>query len=250
MSARRWKSQLGFTLLELLVSVAAGLLVVGGLSFLYVATVRALDESSSQAALQRTGALALQAITRQAQWATQISLTCSNPAAPGGTTGRTFEIYVTDTAPSTIFDPVSNPDPIVSLPEAQTGYYCFYAGNGSNGAAAGALCQRFTPRPVGGDLGSPGPCWNLLAAPPPGVYRPSGGPPGLSLIQQTSPASPFCPANTDGTAIANGQYCFALNQTSVPGSSQVTADIAFAITDNPTDPSRGMTFTASLMKRN
>ena len=245
MAARRREGELGFTLIEVLVAVGAlGLLVVGALAFMYVATVRALDESSSQAALQRTGTLALQTITRQAQWATQMTLTCANPAVPAGTTGRSLEMYVTDNSLLALGGG------IVSLPAAQIGYYCFYAGNGSNGATAGALCQRFTPRPVGGALGTAGGCWNLLAATQPGLYRPSGGQPGVFLVLQTSPVSPLCPTNTDGTAVANGQYCFALNQTSVTGSPLTTADIAFAITDNPTDSSRGLTFTASLLKRN
>ena len=147
MAARRREGELGFTLIEVLVAVGAlGLLVVGALAFMYVATVRALDESSSQAALQRTGTLALQTITRQVQWGWQMSLTCGSqptwgsPAAPAGTTGRSLEIYVTDTAPSA--------PSIVSFPTAQTGFYCFYAGNGSNGAPAGALCQQFTSKSV------------------------------------------------------------------------------------------------------
>ena len=237
MSPRRGGGQRGFGLLELLVGVSLGTVVLMGLFSVYVATVRALDESGSQAALQRVGNLAIQAITRQAQWAQSIVLNPNPSCAPAGTTGRVLQLTVDDIAVSMGLGP--------SLPTAQLGTYCYYAGNGANGATAGALCQGFTPK--GGVAGG---CWNLLAAAQPGLFRPLGGARGVFLILQTNPANLFCPSNSDNTAIASGAYCLALAQSTVPGSTQFSGDVAFAITDNPTDGSRGMTFTESLMLRN
>ena len=232
MSSRRRADQRGFTVIELLLAVAIGAVVLMGVFSMYRATANALRESSSQAALQRQGALALQAITRQALRASSIAF---NTCAPAGTTSRSFQLAVTDTTPA-------------SLAAAEVGTYCYYAGNGANGAAVGALCQRLTP--VGGVAG---PCWNLLASPQPALIQQTAQP-GVSLIPQTSPADPLCPKNpTDaagnpvagGQAIATGVHCLALGRSAGPGG-QDMGDIAFAITDGFSS----MTFTASLMLRN
>ena len=219
--------QRGVTLLELLVVVGvAGVVILGGLSTFYVATVRAFSDSTSQVALQRVGTVALQAISSRAQLASAMTLDPSPACAPAGTTGRTLQLTLTDTAPT-------------SLPASQLGTYCYYAGNGANGAPVGALCQRFTPAG-----GSPGTCRNLLAAPQPGLARRTGQVAGVILIRQTSPASSYCPANTAVTdvngntvsaagAIGNGLYCLDLGHV-FPGPGQagnVTGNVAFGITD-------------------
>ena len=232
MSSRRRPDQRGLTMVELLLAVSVGLVVLLGVFSMYRATANALNEASSQAALQRQGTLALQVITSQGWRASSIAF---NTCAPAGTTSRSIQLTVSDTSPA-------------SLPATQLGTYCYFAGNGANGAPAGALCQRFTP--VGGVAG---PCWNLLAGPQPALIRQTAQP-GVSLIQQTNPADPLCPKNpTDaagspvagGQALATGVHCLALGQSTGPGD-QDTGDVAFAITDGVSS----MTFTASLMLRN
>jgi len=229
--------QQGVSLVELMVAVFGGGVLLLGLFSLYRATAVAFDESSSQAALQRLGTLALQTITRQARRASDIAF---NTCAPAGTTSRSLQLTVSDTSPP-------------SLPPGQLGTYCYYAGNGANGAPAGALCQRFTPV-VNGVAGAPGACWNLLGASQPGLVRRTGQAAGVVLVQQTSPPKPICPLTLSdaagnpvagGQAIASGVHCLALAEGSVPGG-QPTGDVAFAITDGL----NSMTFTASLMPQN
>jgi prepilin-type N-terminal cleavage/methylation domain-containing protein len=229
MVRRTAADQRGVTLLELLVVVGvAGAVILGGLSTFYVATVRAFSDSTSQVALQRVGTVALQAISSRAQLASAMTLDPSPACAPAGTTGRTLLLTLTDT--------------------------CYYAGNGANGAPAGALCQRFTQAG-----GTPGTCRNLLAAPQPGLARRTGQAAGVILIRQTSPVSPFCPANTAVTdvngntvsaagAIGTGVYCLDLGHVfPAPGQAgNVMGNVAFGITDGVS----AMTFTSSLMRRN
>ena len=235
MRARRRADQAGFSLLEVLVGCLIGSVVLLGLGSLYAATVRAFSESSSQAALQRVGALTLQAISRQTQGASHVSLTCANPAVPANTTGRSLEAYVPT---------IPHPDSSDLTGDNNGVYYCYYVGTGTNGAAAGALCQRRTPK-ASGAVGTAGTCWNLLAAPQPGAFRVASQTGGVSLIKQTSPVSRFCPTNTDGTAIATNLFCLALGQSTGPGG-QDTGDLAFAITDGM----NSMTITVSLTGRN
>lgn len=239
----RWPDQRGFTLVELTVASLIGVGVLLGVFSLYRGTTTAFNQSSSQAVLQRQGTLALQAISRQAQRAVSATY---NGCAPAGTTSRSIVFRVDDTDSR-------------SLPVAEVGDYCYYAGNGANGGAAGALCERFTPRdPVTGVLGAPGPCRDLLG----GVQlkelvRQTGRAPNVAPIQlivQTNPANPLCPQHTTttggalvvgppaGQAIATNVHCLALGQ--VAGSS--TGDVAFAISDGL----NSMTFTLSLTVRN
>jgi hypothetical protein len=230
MAPHRRADASGYTVLEVLVALSVGVVVLLGLSLLYQATINAFSESSSQAALQRQGALALQVLARQSQAASRIGLTCANPPAPAGTTGRSLEVYV---------PVIPHPDPADLNGDKNGTYYCYYAGNGVNGAPAGALCQRRTAMDAGG-LAAPGPCWNLLAPSQPGMFRRTGQEGVILLIQQTNPANPFCPTNSDGTAIASGASCVAFGQNAS------TADVAFAISDGV----GSMSLTASLMKRN
>jgi len=58
-------NQRGLSLVELLVGVAAAVAVLGGIWSFYVATTRALVESTGQAALQRQGSLVLDEIAHQ-----------------------------------------------------------------------------------------------------------------------------------------------------------------------------------------
>ncbi len=241
-SVERRTGERGATLLELLLAIGvAGAVVLLGLSSLYVATVRAFNESSSQVALHRVGALALHTITQRAQLASSIALNPSPACAPGGTTGRTLQLTLTDSAPT-------------SLPAAQLGTYCYYAGNGANGAPPGALCQRFTATG-----GSPGACWNLLAAAQPELVGRTGQVAGVVLIRQTSPANRFCPQNTlatdvngatvsAGGSIAAGQYCLDLAQVYPPPgqAGNVTGNVAFGISDGVSS----LTFMSTLMRRN
>lgn len=232
MSRRRGSDERGVTLIELMVASAIGVVVLMGVFSMYGVTRTSFEQSSSQAYLQRQGTLALQALQRQAQRA---ATTIYNTCAPAGTTSRSLLLTVNDTTPP-------------SLPAAEIGDYCYYAGNGANGAAAGALCERFALN-TGGVLGPFGPCRNLLAGQ--GALVRQTGQAGVSLITQSSPADPLCPRNTTdaggtlvsgGQAIATGTHCLALGQ--VAGTT--TGDVAFAITDGL----NAMTFTASLMLRN
>ncbi len=227
--------QRGFTLVELIVVGALGAVVLLGVFSMYRATRTSFEQSSSQAYLQRQGPLALQAIQRQAQRASASTVQAAPGCAPTGTTGRSLLLTVPDTNPS-------------SLSVNETGDYCYYAGNGANGAAVGALCQRFTPD-RGPNAGVAGACWDLLAGQ--GALVRQTGQAGVSLIVQSNPSDPLCPRNTTdaagtpvagGQAIAAGTRCLALGQ--VAGST--TGDVAFAITDGL----NAMTFTASLMLRN
>lgn len=225
--------QRGFTLVELIVAGAIGAVVLLAVFSMYRATRTSFEQAGSQTALQRQGTLALQAIQREAQRAATVAY---NSCAPAGTTSRSLLLTVNDTTPP-------------SLPAAEIGDYCYYAGNGANGAAAGALCERFALN-TGGVLGPFGPCRDLLGGPQASLVRQTGQA-GVSLVVQSSPANPLCPRNTTdsagspvagGQAIAAGTQCLALGQ--VAGST--TGDVAFAITDGL----NAMTFTATLMLRN
>ena len=70
--------QRGFSVIELLVAATIGVLVVGGLLSLYLATTRSFGESNAQVALQRQGALALDEIGRQVRRASAIALATCN----------------------------------------------------------------------------------------------------------------------------------------------------------------------------
>ncbi|MBI2529150.1 MAG: prepilin-type N-terminal cleavage/methylation domain-containing protein [Candidatus Rokubacteria bacterium] len=225
-------NQRGFSLIELTLASVIGVVVLLGVFSLYLATTSAFNQSSSHAYLQRQGTLAVDAIARRVRGASAIARSCT-PAAPGGTTGRVVEITL-------------------SAPNPEAGAYCYYAGNGLNGAEAGVLCERFTP-----SGGATGLCRNLLAGPQASLLRQTGQT-GITLIQQTTPADTRCPRNTryttgveavpGGEAIAAGEYCLAL---SVGPPAPVTpadtnADIAFFITDGVD----GMAFSVSLTRRN
>ena len=232
--------QRGFTMLELLVGVAAiGSIVLFGLGSMYMLTIRTFDVASSQASMQRVGSLAMETITRQAMRASPSPAPDAN-CIPGGVSGtsRTLLLRVTDT---------SGPNPPVGgyIPASQRGTYCYYAGNGTANAPAGALCQRLIA-----DDGTTSACRNLLAAPQPDGGRVVRQTP-LQLVRQTNPANSFCPRYTTstagapvnlGVAVTNTDYCLAISQ--VAGTLQ--GDIAFAITDGLNT----MTFTSSLMRRN
>jgi type II secretory pathway pseudopilin PulG len=236
------KDQCGYTLLELLLAAAAGVMVLAGLSLLYVATVRALDQSSSQAALQRVGALAIETVTRQAAHADSNAVradtnpgTAPDPAClPGTTPGLLLRVMDRTTTPPTPWT------------------YCYYAGAGDSNGPAGALCQRRVDS--AGTITPASSCWDLLAAPQPGPFHVPGTR-RIAIIKQDT-ANPgitaFCPRNTTdgagasidgGQAIANNGYCLAVNL--VNGSPQ-TGDLAFGITDGINT----MTFSGSLMLQN
>lgn len=72
------RNERGFTLVELLVAAFLAGVVLLGASSLYVATTRAFDESSSQAALQRQGTLVMEELARQVRSATVITTTTCN----------------------------------------------------------------------------------------------------------------------------------------------------------------------------
>lgn len=211
-------SQRGFTLVELMVASAIGVIVLLGSMSMYLATTRAFAQSSSQVVLQRQGTLAVQQIAQQLRRASTLGTAC----APAGTTGRSLLVTINNTVPASLAD---------------AGTYCYYAGSGTNGAAAGALCERFTP--VGGVAGS---CRDLLAGPQAALVRQTGQT-GISLVRQPTPADPGCPRHSDApaTAIPGGQYCLAVTLAAAD-----TADAGFAITDGL----NGMTFNISLMLRN
>jgi Tfp pilus assembly protein PilV len=232
----RAASERGFTIPEVLIAALIGVFVLGAISSLYVAAVRALDASSSQAALQRAGMIAVQVIAQQAARAS------SNPSTPpdascipSGTAGTTLLVRVTDTVPS-------------SIPADQRGTYCYYAGNSNTAASpAGAFCQRVIPD----STGVPGPCWDLLTAGQAGLTHLPGqtgdrsSAPVTSRVSLIQQPDPFCPKNFDGTVIASASntYCLAL---ALNAGTQQTGDMAFAITDGMSR----LTFTSSLMLLN
>jgi prepilin-type N-terminal cleavage/methylation domain-containing protein len=233
MRRRLGRDDRGFTLAEMVVASAIGAIALLGMFTLYRSTTTAFNLSSSQAALQRTGTLALESIQRQGLRASTIAVAAAPGCAPAGTTGRALQITVTDTTPSTL--------------AAEAGDYCYYAGLGTatNGAAAGALCQRF--RPTGSVTW--GSCRDLIGGPVGGLVRETGQR-GVTLFTQPGAADTRCPnhsTNTSGnpvsggTAIAAGQRCLALGQ--VAGN---MGEIAFALTDGRNI----MTFSGSLALRN
>lgn len=226
--------QRGFSLIELTIASAIGTVVLLGVFSLYLATTTSFSQSSSQGYLQRQGTLTTDAIARRVRGASAIARSCT-PSAPGGTTGRVLELTLS-----------SPPNPL-----SEAGAYCYYAGNGGNGVAAGVFCERFTPT-----VGGAGPCRNLLAGPQSSLVRQTGQA-GITLIQQTTPVDPRCPRNTRdatgapvslGEVIAAGQYCLGLSVGPPPPvtPADTNADIAFGITDGLD----GMTFSVSLTRRN
>ncbi len=187
------------------------------------------------------GTLALQAITSAPSSPRPIALNPSPACAPAGTTGRTLQLTLTDTAPT-------------SLPASQLGTYCYYAGNGANGAPAGALCQRFTPAG-----GTPGSCRNLLGRAQPELVGRTGQAAGVVLVRQTSPANRFCPQNTAATDV-NGATVAAAGAIATAStvwiSRRSTRRRGKRATSPATSPSASataptpMTFMSTLMRRN
>ena len=201
------RNEAGFALAELIVASVAGAIVLLGLFSLYRMTVTSFDQSSSRAALQRQGTLALQAIQRQALRASTITVQQAPGCAPANTTGRTLAVVVNDTAPP-------------SIPTTELGTYCYYGGNGSNGAVAGALCERLNA----------GTCRNLLEGPLRGLVRQTGriqgNQTGIGLVLSPSERCPRNSRNDFGQLVNGGQVlpnerqCLAFDQGVDPPSRQ------------------------------
>jgi prepilin-type N-terminal cleavage/methylation domain-containing protein len=208
----------GFTLIEVLVAaMLVGIIGVAFASF-YLAMVNSFSWTSSENVLQRQGGLALDTIARQARRASTIATGC----APAGSLGDSLQLTVT-------------------APLSGAGTYCYYAGTGGNGAATGALCERFTPA-AGGASG----CRDLLGEGQGGLLRKTLQS-QLTVIRQTSPAHPACPRRSAagvpaGVALAVNDYCLILTTpTTAPG-----IEVAFAITDGLAV----RTFAATFNRRN
>ncbi len=117
--------QRGVTLIELLIAALAAGIILLALGSLYLATERSHARSSSQAALQRQGTLALQEISQRIR----------SGVAPNALSMVTC-------------NGVANSVQVVT----PTGTFCYYAGTGAD---AGRLCEFM--------VGGAGGCRNLLA---------------------------------------------------------------------------------------
>jgi type II secretory pathway pseudopilin PulG len=204
------RNERGFTLLELLVATLSAGIVILGLASLYLATTGAFAQSASQASLQRQGTLTLDQVSQVIRRGNTLTTGC----APAGTTGGSVGVTVTT---------------VPALPTLD-GFYCYYAGNGANGAPAGAFCQQWTP--TGGVAQG---CRDLLGANQPEIVR-QGRLTGVTLLQQPAAPDPRCPP------VGAGQFCLTLAQPA--GTNSV--DIAFAVTDGL----NALTFSVSLALRN
>jgi prepilin-type N-terminal cleavage/methylation domain-containing protein len=106
--------QRGFTLIELLIAALLTTVVAVGLFSAYLAAARSLASSSMQAALQRQGVLAMEAIGRELQSAVESDSPRVEAYTPGGTCNGRPDAVQINTA---------------------TGVVCYYA------AEDGALCE-------------------------------------------------------------------------------------------------------------
>jgi hypothetical protein len=186
------RSQQGVTMLEALLStIGAGIIFLGLLSA-YLATTRTFAESSSQAALQRQGTMALQEIGHRVRSgmppnAVKDQITCRGHP-------NSVEVAIPTDA---------------NFPN---GTVCYYAGSSGQiwqaSTTTGAECTDTT-------------CWNLLAEKlqfsPPGWT-------GISLWTQPATADARCPAG-----VAAGTPCFVMAPD--PPGSTTQATVAFTITD-------------------
>ena len=122
----------GFTLVELLVAIAVGVVVLLGIGGFFLSTLRFSAQSSSQTFLQRQGTIIIDEMARQIRFANGVL--CKNPDASS--------ILCPGACPA-------NPSLKVIQPGV-TGFYCFYQSGD----------QLFERTPTGGDI-------NLLAGPVP-----------------------------------------------------------------------------------
>jgi prepilin-type N-terminal cleavage/methylation domain-containing protein len=211
------KNQRGFTLIEVLVATLASGAIVLGLASAYVAMARTLAQSSSQAALQRQGTLALAEIGQRVR-----SALSPNPLGIDA---------ITDTA--TCRQQPNSVQVVVPVTDGfPNGTVCYYAGNLGQlwqaNSTAGADCTDTT-------------CWNLLSE------KLQSRPPGWTgislLIQPGSPGEgeegegggggggaaapdPRCPLDRNGNPLPGGTPCFVMTK-----DSRAEITVAFTITD-------------------
>jgi prepilin-type N-terminal cleavage/methylation domain-containing protein len=210
------RNQRGFTLVEVLIAVLASGSILLGVSSAYVAMARTFAQSSSQAALQRQGTLALAEIGRRVRSA--LSPDSTHPEYPGDaireTTCRGHANSIQVVLPVT--------------PGFPNGTVCYYAGGAGQlwqaNSTAGAECTDTT-------------CWNLLSE----TLQSRPGWTGISLWKQVGGGGggegegggggegggdPRCPLDRDGNPIFAPASCFVMTRDS---KTQVT--VAFTITD-------------------
>jgi prepilin-type N-terminal cleavage/methylation domain-containing protein len=196
------RSQRGLTLIELLVAMLASAVILLGVWFAYVAMARTFAQSSSQAALQRQGTLALAEIGQRVR--SGVGVNGAAAVKTGSCRGHANSIQVVVPA----------------------GTVCYYAGN------SGQLWQANS---TAGDECTDTTCWNLLSeklqSRPPGWT-------GITLLKQPDTGDddgggdPRCPLGADGNPLPAGARCFVMNNldpSGTPSPSQVT--VAFTITD-------------------
>lgn len=124
------RGQRGFTLVELLIAALLTTVVAVGLLSAYLAAARSLASSSAQAALQRQGVLAMEAIGRQLQSALESDSPRVEAFTPGATcNGRPDAVQV------------NTPDGVVCYYAAADGALCEFRGTTCRNLLAGGLVK-------------------------------------------------------------------------------------------------------------
>jgi hypothetical protein len=104
------RTEAGGTLIEVIVAAALGAVILGGGGIYYLTTLRVLDDSRSQAFLQRQGTVIMEELGREIRTATSLAIVnADNPAT-------CWDAIREDIREGTDALNVSNPD----------GTYCFY----------------------------------------------------------------------------------------------------------------------------
>src|ERR1700739_4954612 len=124
------RPQLGLTLIEMLISIAIGLVVVGAVSYMYLGSKGAYRSNESLARIQEAGRFALDAITRDIRRTG--ALGCGTVASI--TTGNAINVAVLS-ATTTAIDPTKlNVDPATGQPIPIRGFMPATYGNGAQTA--------------------------------------------------------------------------------------------------------------------
>ena len=122
--------QRGFTLIEFLVAALLTTVVAVGLLSAYLAAARSLSSSSAQAALQRQGVLAMEAIGRQLQSAVESDSPRVDAFTPGvSCNGRPDAVQV------------NTADGVVCYYAAEDGALCEFRGTTCRNLLAGGLAN-------------------------------------------------------------------------------------------------------------
>jgi len=203
----------GWTLIELLVAMALGLLIIAGIGQIYLAAKRSYDIQNSIAQLQEVGRYATEAITediRRAGYWGLMNLDAINVATNGGkyfpTTGLTSPPYGTCPSGNDKWGRMIT-EKVVGLNDTATGYNCL----GTNWKRGDILTVRYAdPKPV--TTYNPDALYirtapleaSLVFGNP--VNCPSStSPPGCTLLDYVDDTS-FPPANYTYKVVAHAYY--------------------------------------------